>query len=61
MSENLEVYGYVENALNANYATFGTFSPVGEVPILALPNASSNRSLAPGAPIAAYGGMRIFW
>ncbi|GJE15383.1 TonB-dependent receptor [Methylobacterium marchantiae] len=61
VSEHFEVYGYVENALNAKYATFGTFSPVGEVPILALPNASSNRSLAPGAPIAAYGGMRIFW
>lgn len=61
ISQNIEVYGYVENALNAKYATFGTFSPVGEVPILALPNASSNRSLAPGAPIAAYGGLRIFW
>jgi outer membrane receptor protein involved in Fe transport len=61
VSEHFEIYGYVENALNAKYATFGTFSPVGEVPILALPNASSNRSLAPGAPIAAYGGMRIFW
>ncbi|KQP51391.1 TonB-dependent receptor [Methylobacterium sp. Leaf399] len=61
IAQNIEVYGYVENALNAKYATFGTFSPVGEVPILALPNASSNRSLAPGAPIAAYGGLRIFW
>ena len=61
VTENLEVYGYVENALNGKYATFGTFSPVGEVPILALPNASSNRSLAPGAPIAAFGGMRLTW
>lgn len=61
VSENIELYGYVENALNAKYATFGTFSPVQEVPIVALPNASSNRSLAPGAPIAAFGGLRILF
>ncbi len=61
VTENFEVYGYVENALNRRYATFGTFSPVGEVPIIALPNASNNRSLAPGAPVAAFGGVRLLW
>ncbi|MEG9504954.1 MAG: hypothetical protein MIN69_24395, partial [Methylorubrum extorquens] len=46
---------------NANYATFGTFSPVNEVPIVRVPNATSNRSLAPGAPVAAFGGLRILF
>ena len=61
VSENIEIYGYVENAFNRRYATFGTFSPVDEVPIIAVPNASINRSLAPGAPVAAFGGLRILF
>ncbi|WP_082552580.1 TonB-dependent receptor [Methylobacterium sp. Leaf456] len=61
VTENIEIYGYVENALNRRYSTFGTFSPVDEVPIVAVPNASINRSLAPGAPIAAFGGLRILF
>ncbi len=61
VTENIELFGYVENATNRKYATFGTFSPVGEVPILSIPNASNNRSLAPGTPVAAYGGMRIMF
>ena len=61
VTENIELYGYVENALNRKYATFGTFSAVGEVPIITVPNASINRSLAPGTPVAAFGGMRILW
>ena len=61
VTENFEIYGYVENATNARYATFGTFSPVQEVPIISVPNATSNRSLAPGTPIAAYGGIRLLW
>ena len=61
VSENIELYGYVENALNARYSTFGTFSPVDEVPIAAVPNARNNRSLAPGTPIAAFGGLRILF
>ncbi|CAO4143259.1 TonB-dependent receptor:IMP dehydrogenase/GMP reductase [Methylorubrum thiocyanatum] len=61
VASNIEIYGYVENAFNANYATFGTFSPVDEVPIVRVPNATSNRSLAPGAPVAAFGGLRILF
>ena len=61
VASNIELYGYVENAFNARYATFGTFSPVDEVPIVRVPNATSNRSLAPGAPVAAFGGLRILF
>ncbi len=61
VTENIEVYGFVENAFNARYATFGTFSPVNEVPLVSVPFASNNRSLAPGAPIAAFGGLRILF
>lgn len=61
VTENIQLFGFVENALDKRYATFGTFSPVSEVPIIGLPNASNNRSLAPGAPIAGFGGLRITW
>lgn len=61
ITENIQVFGYVENLLDKRYATFGTFSPVSEVPIIGLPNASNNRSLAPGAPVAGFGGLRITW
>ena len=53
------VFGVVENVFNAKYASFGTFSPVSEVPILQAPGATDPRSLSPGAPLAVYGGMRV--
>ncbi len=46
VASNIELYGYIETP-STNYATFGTFSPVNEVPIVRVPNATSNRSLAP--------------
>lgn len=59
ITSSIEVFGTVENAFNARYSTFGTFSPVASVPIIQVPNATNTRSLSPGAPIAGYGGLRM--
>ena len=57
--KNLQVFGTIENMLNARYANYGTFSQVTAVPNTLAPNATNTRSLSPGAPIAAYGGVRM--
>lgn len=59
VTHNLQVFGSIENVLNAKYETFGTFSPTSDVPIAGLPNASNPRSLSPGPPIAGFGGVRV--
>lgn len=59
ITKNLQVFGQVQNAFNAKYATYGTFSPTGDVPIAQVPNASNPRSLTPGTPIAGFGGVRV--
>ncbi|HET8996921.1 MAG TPA: TonB-dependent receptor, partial [Acetobacteraceae bacterium] len=59
ITPNVEVFGLVQNLLNAQYATYGTYSPTSLVPYAKAPNATDTRSLAPAAPIAAYGGVRI--
>lgn len=57
--KNLQVFAMLENALNAQYATYGTFSQVTAVPNTAAPGATNTRSLSPGAPIAAFGGVKM--
>lgn len=59
VTENIEVFGLVQNLTNTKYASYGGFSPVALVPIQQLPNASNTRSLSPGAPVAGYGGVRV--
>jgi iron complex outermembrane receptor protein len=59
VTKNIQVFGLVENLLDAKYATFGTFSPVTQVPIVGLANASDPRSLSIGPPLGAYAGVKI--
>jgi iron complex outermembrane recepter protein len=59
VTHNLQIFGQVENAFNAKYATYGTFSPTSEVPIVQAPNATNPRSLTPAAPVAGFGGVRV--
>lgn len=60
VTKNFQVFGLVENAFNARYETYGTFSPVtANTPILQVPNASNTRSLSPGAPVAGFAGVRM--
>lgn len=59
VTETVQLFGLVQNATNARYATFGGFSPVGLVPINQAPGTTNTRSLTPGAPMAGYGGVRV--
>ena len=55
ISKQVEVFGLVQNLFNQRYYTFGTFFDTTEVPFLSL---TDPRTLGPGAPLAAYAGVR---
>ncbi|AMK25941.1 TonB-dependent receptor [Sphingobium sp. TKS] len=52
------LFGELRNAFNRRYATFGTFSDVGEVAMEEAPNASDPRAYGPGAPRRWYAGVK---
>ena len=58
LNAHFELFGEIQNLLGARYASFGTFSPTSDVPIVQVPGASNPRALSPGAPRAAYAGVR---
>jgi outer membrane receptor protein involved in Fe transport len=59
LTKHLQLFGQVENAFNATYYTFGTFSPTSAVPILQAPGATNPRSYSLAAPIAGFVGLRV--
>ena len=56
INKQAEVFGLVQNLFNKRYYTFGTFFDTSEVPFLGL---TDPRTLSPGAPLAAYAGLRV--
>ena len=56
VNKRVQVFGLVKNVFNQRYYTFGTFFDTGEVPFL---NLTDPRTLSPGAPLAAYAGLRV--
>lgn len=59
VNKNIQFFGQLENAFNAIYTTYGTFSPTAQVPLAQAPGATNPRSYTPASPIAAYGGVRV--
>jgi outer membrane receptor protein involved in Fe transport len=59
MNEQFELFGEIDNLLDAKYETFGAFSPTADVPIAEVPGASNPRSLSPAAPLSVYAGVRV--
>lgn len=55
---NLELFAWAQNITNADYSTYGTFSPTGSVFIAQAPGASLTPSYSPAAPFGLFGGMR---
>jgi len=55
----VHLFALVQNALNATYYTYGTFSRTTSVPIVQVPNASNTRSSNIAAPIGAFGGVKL--
>jgi outer membrane receptor protein involved in Fe transport len=58
LTPHFQAFALLENAFNATYYTFGTFSPTAAVPIAQAPGATNPRSFAPAAPIAITVGVR---
>lgn len=48
--KGVSLFGELRNALDRHYATFGTFSDVGEVPLAEAPDIFDPRAYGPGAP-----------
>ncbi len=59
LSPNADLFLQVQNVFDTDYETFGAFAPIDAVPIAGLPDISNPRSLSPGAPRAAYVGLRF--
>ncbi len=59
LTNNIQLFAWVENITNARYYTFGTFSPTSSVFIAQAPGATNPRSFSPAAPIGGFGGVRV--
>ena len=59
LTPNIQIFGMINNLFNAKYETFGTFSPVSEMPLREVPGATNTRSLNPAAPRTFYAGVRL--
>jgi len=58
ITEHFQAFALVNNVLNTRYATFGTFSPVTDVPLIQAPGSTNTRSLTLAPPVSAFGGIR---
>jgi iron complex outermembrane recepter protein len=64
LTPNVELFGLVNNALNQHYYLYGTFTSMGGFTAAdngntgSLGALSDPRSFVPGAPFAAYAGLR---
>lgn len=59
LTAHVQLFADVQNALDRRYYTFGTFSPAGSVFLAQAPNTTNPRAYSPGAPIGAFGGVRV--
>jgi len=59
ITDNMEIFALVENLFDSKYATFGIFGDVTKTPLPGVATPSDPRFISVGAPVAAFGGMRI--
>ena len=62
ITDHIELFANVQNLFNANYATFAQYGDPTGVGAPGVPTNGigvDNRFLAPGAPIAVYGGVKV--
>lgn len=59
VTDNIQIYGLVDNAFNAHYGVYGTFFDVDDANEAAGTNFTDPRTIVPAAPIAAYGGLKV--
>lgn len=62
LTENIEIYGFVNNIFDARYGLFGTLFGIDETPTEPVgPDFEFHnpRSIVPAPPVAAYGGVKV--
>ncbi len=59
LTENIQLFGTIENVTDQKYFIYGTFSPTSSVFLSQAPNATNPRSYNIAAPIGGYGGVRV--
>ena len=59
LTRGLQLFARVENAADARYYTYGTFSPTATVNLVQAPGAANPRSYSPAAPVGGFGGVRV--
>jgi outer membrane receptor protein involved in Fe transport len=59
LTPRLRLFARIENAADARYYTYGTFSPTAAVRLAQAPGAANPRSYSPAAPIGGFGGIRV--
>ena len=59
VTDNLEVFGLVQNLFDRKYATFGIFGDVTKTPLPGVTTPSDPRFVSVAPPLAVFGGVRI--
>jgi iron complex outermembrane receptor protein len=60
ITDNITVFGILNNAFNERYDTYGTFGPIADVPWPNVPGGVTDpRTAVPGMPLAGYGGVKV--
>ena len=59
VTKNFQLFVLVQNALDARYYTYGTFSPTTSIPLAQAPGATNTRSYNIAAPVGGFAGMKV--
>ena len=60
ITDNITLFGVINNITNRRYDTYGTYGPVDEVPFPNTPGGVTNpRTASPGEPLNGYGGVKV--
>ncbi len=59
VTKNVQIFGMVQNVLDAKYYIYGTFSPTSSITFLQAPGTTNTRSYNIAAPIGGFGGVRV--
>ncbi len=67
VTQNVQVYGIINNLFNSHYGLFGNYFNLAQANQAAIPDGlggnffTDSRTITPGAPFAAYGGVRFHY
>ena len=60
ITDNVTIFGLIDNVTNQRYDTYGGFGPVSEAPFpMVSGGVTDTRTASPGEPIGGYGGVRV--